>query len=185
MVQMFRMILSLSVSGGLVGLLILLLRPVTKRYFARKWTYYLWLLVLVRLMVPVHVDANVMEYLSRGLAVTVSQQESTDSVDVMAGEADGNVADDLSRREAGVSGADDLSRREADVNVADDLSRREADVNVADDLSRHEADGNVADDLSRRETDAKGTFTAARFFSGACLIWILGIFLSADRKSVV
>lgn len=179
MVQMFRMILSLSVSGGLVGLLILLLRPVTKRYFARKWTYYLWLLVLVRLMVPVHVDANVMEYLSRGLAETVSQQERTDSVDVMAGEADGNVADDLSRREAGVSGADDLSRREADVNVADDLSRREADVNVADDLSRHEADGNVADDLSRRETDAKGTFTAARFFSVACLIWILGIFLSA------
>lgn len=61
MAQIFRVILSLSVSGGLIGLLIMLLRPVTRRVFAKKWTYYLWLLVLVRLMVPVHADINIME----------------------------------------------------------------------------------------------------------------------------
>lgn len=86
MTQIFRMILSLSVSGGLVGLLILLFRPVTRRRFAKKWTYYLWLLVLVRLIVPVHVEANVMEYLSGRLATVVSQQEKAGGTSVMPSE---------------------------------------------------------------------------------------------------
>ena len=68
MTQLFSVILSLSVSGGLVGLLILAFRPVTGRYFAKRWTYYLWLLVIVRLLVPVHGELNLMEYLSANLA---------------------------------------------------------------------------------------------------------------------
>lgn len=161
MAQMFRMILSLSVSGGLVGLLILMLRPVTKRYFARKWTYYLWLLVLVRLMVPVHVDANVMEYLSGRLAVTISQQEKAVSVGMMAGETDGNGMDELSRSESVMNGADGLNPGEADVNEADRLNRSEAVMNEA-------AGPGLA-----------GAFSTARFFSVACIVWLLGILVSA------
>lgn len=80
MVQVFRMIVSLSISGGLIGLLLMLLRPFTRRFFTKKWTYYLWLLVLVRLMVPVHVDLNVMEYLSGKLAQIGSLQENVNVV---------------------------------------------------------------------------------------------------------
>ena len=68
MTQLFSVILSLSVSGGLVGLLILAFRPVAGRYFAKRWTYYLWLLVIARLLVPVHGELNLMEYLSGKLA---------------------------------------------------------------------------------------------------------------------
>ncbi len=68
MTQLFSVILSLSVSGGLVGLLVLAFRPVAGRYFAKRWTYYLWLLVIVRLLVPVHGELNLMEYLSGKLA---------------------------------------------------------------------------------------------------------------------
>lgn len=78
MAQVFYMILSLSVSGGLIGLLILLIRPVTKRLFAKKWAYYLWLLVLVRLMVPIHVDVNVMERLSTRLSEVLERQENVE-----------------------------------------------------------------------------------------------------------
>lgn len=80
MVQVFRVIVSLSISGGLIGLLLMLLRPFTRRFFTKKWTYYLWLLVLVRLMVPVHVDLNVMEYLSGKLAQIGSLQENVNVV---------------------------------------------------------------------------------------------------------
>ena len=48
MAQIFGVVLSLSVSGALVGLIILLIRPVTRKIFSKKWTYYLWLLVLIR-----------------------------------------------------------------------------------------------------------------------------------------
>lgn len=58
MEQLFKIILSLSISGTMVGGVILLIRPVTKRYFSKRWTYYLWLLVLCRLLLPVHVGVN-------------------------------------------------------------------------------------------------------------------------------
>lgn len=66
--RLFSVILSLSISGGLVGLLILLMRPLTDRFFAKRWTYYLWFLVIARLLLPVHADVNLMEYLSVRLA---------------------------------------------------------------------------------------------------------------------
>lgn len=67
MEQIFRVVLSLSVSGSLIGLLLLLFRPVTGRFFARWWMYYLWLLVIVRLLTPIHADVNLMDYLSNTL----------------------------------------------------------------------------------------------------------------------
>ncbi len=71
MEQIFRVILSLSVSGSLVGLLLLLFRPITGRVFSKRWTYYLWLLVLVRLLMPIHGNINLMEYLSVNLETAV------------------------------------------------------------------------------------------------------------------
>ncbi len=64
MTQLFLVILSLSVSGGLVGLLVLAFRPAAGHYFSKRWAYCLWLLVIARLLVPVHVDINLMAYLS-------------------------------------------------------------------------------------------------------------------------
>ncbi|MBD5518501.1 MAG: M56 family metallopeptidase [Lachnospiraceae bacterium] len=98
MEQIFRVILSLSISGGMVGLLILLFRPVSRRFFAKKWTYYLWLLVLVRLLVPIHADINLMGQLSAMLAATDSRQvsmgEASESGHVANVEAEtGNVSD--------------------------------------------------------------------------------------------
>lgn len=46
----------LSLSGTVLGLLLWLLRPLTRRLFSWKWHYYLWLAVLLRLVLPVHVD---------------------------------------------------------------------------------------------------------------------------------
>ncbi len=78
MAQLFSVVLSLSLSGALVGLLILLFRPLTGRFFAKKWTYYLWLLVIVRLLVPLHADINLMGYLSAELTAAVAGQTDAD-----------------------------------------------------------------------------------------------------------
>lgn len=76
MERLFQVILSLSVSGSLVGLLLLLFRPITKRFFSKRWTYYLWLLVVVRLLVPVHAEINLMAYLSGNLSAAVESRQS-------------------------------------------------------------------------------------------------------------
>lgn len=56
--QMFLCALSLSLSGALTGLLILIIRPVTKRFLSKGWNYYIWLLVVARLMIPVSVEMD-------------------------------------------------------------------------------------------------------------------------------
>lgn len=52
--QIFLIVLSLSLSGALIGTLIAAVHPLTGRYFSKKWNYYIWLLVIVRLLLPFH-----------------------------------------------------------------------------------------------------------------------------------
>lgn len=64
--QIFMCVLSLSLSGALTGLLILLIRPVTGRFLSKRWNYYIWLLVIVRLMIPVYFDMGYSSMLMKG-----------------------------------------------------------------------------------------------------------------------
>lgn len=58
-----------------------MIRPVTKKYFSKRWSYYLWLLVLFRLMIPVHTGVNLMNSLYTGLPEwgTVWMREKTNA----------------------------------------------------------------------------------------------------------
>ena len=48
----FRSILSLSFSGTLLIILIFLCKPLLKDRISKRWQYYMWLVVIVRLLVP-------------------------------------------------------------------------------------------------------------------------------------
>ena len=49
--QIFLCVLSLSLSGALTGLVLLLIHPFTKGVFSKRWNYYIWLLVAARLLI--------------------------------------------------------------------------------------------------------------------------------------
>ncbi|MBD5457698.1 MAG: M56 family metallopeptidase [Lachnospiraceae bacterium] len=78
-------ILSLSLSGALVGMLILLIHPLTGKLFSRKWNYYVWFLVIIRLLVPMQFTAALPGGIAFNLnpaqeqtAAKVSAQETTE-----------------------------------------------------------------------------------------------------------
>lgn len=50
--ELFKIILSLSLSGTILILLLLLLCPLYKNRLSKRWQYYIWLLVIVRLLLP-------------------------------------------------------------------------------------------------------------------------------------
>ena len=56
MEKVFACVLSLSLSGAVTGIGLLLVHPLTKKCLSKKWNYYIWLLVAVRLMIPVHIE---------------------------------------------------------------------------------------------------------------------------------
>ena len=53
MSELLKWILSLSLSGAVLILLLMLLRPLVRERVSRRWQYYIWLLVIARLLLPV------------------------------------------------------------------------------------------------------------------------------------
>ncbi len=56
--HLFLTVLSLSLSGALIGIGIAAIRPLTGRCFSKKWNYYIWLLVVARLLIPFRLETN-------------------------------------------------------------------------------------------------------------------------------
>ncbi len=54
--HLFITILSLSLSGALVGSILLLTHPLTERVLSKRWNYYIWLLLVVRLALPINFE---------------------------------------------------------------------------------------------------------------------------------
>lgn len=52
MEKLFLNIVSLSLTGAVIGGILMLLHPLTRKYFSKKWNYYIWLILALRLMFP-------------------------------------------------------------------------------------------------------------------------------------
>lgn len=51
--EVFKSILLMSAAGGISGIILLCLKPVTGKQFSPKWQYYIWLTVLIAMILPV------------------------------------------------------------------------------------------------------------------------------------
>ena len=51
--EIFRNVLIMSAAGGVLSLILLAARPLTKKRFSSGWRYYIWLSVLLVMTVPV------------------------------------------------------------------------------------------------------------------------------------
>lgn len=160
MAQLFSMILSLSISGGLVGLLVLLFRPVSERIFSRRWTYYLWLLVLVRLLIPVHADINLMEYLSVKLTAVGSGLAEVGDTAEMAGEnSRAKTSINVSDRVEGSGGEETRDAGGEDAAWAGGTERSDSGMN-----------SKTGDDIR------------AHLLQFAAIVWIFGVLLMVLRR---
>ena len=67
MTEILKTVLSLSLSGSLLILLLFLLRPVIKERLSKRWQYYIWLVVAARLMLPFAPEENFMGTFFQGI----------------------------------------------------------------------------------------------------------------------
>ena len=56
LVEVFKALLLTSVIGTVLVAVLMLLRPVTKKFFSAGWHYYMWLAVLLVMVLPVKFD---------------------------------------------------------------------------------------------------------------------------------
>lgn len=81
----FLTILSLSLSSAVTGMLILAVRPLTGKFFSGKWNYYIWFLVMLRLLLPVQLTSA----LPGGMAFDISKEAAEEVPGESGGETNG------------------------------------------------------------------------------------------------
>ena len=74
--EFMKILLSLSVSGTLLLLLILGLKQIYKNTFSRRWQYYIWVIVVLRFVIPFTPDTMNVRNLFEMLNTTVITNDS-------------------------------------------------------------------------------------------------------------
>ena len=59
MIEIFTLFLSLSLSGTIIALILFLLKPIINDRFSRTWQYYIWLIVIIRLLLPFSPESGI------------------------------------------------------------------------------------------------------------------------------
>lgn len=70
----FSVLLSLSFSGGLMVLLLFFLCALLRKRVSSKWQYYIWIVVIVRLLLPFAPERNLAGWLGERLNAFVHTQ---------------------------------------------------------------------------------------------------------------
>lgn len=73
--ETLKVVLSLSLSGALLILLLFLLRFLFKERLSKRWQYYIWLVVVARLLFPFAPETNLMATLFQGTDRASEQME--------------------------------------------------------------------------------------------------------------
>ena len=82
--EFMKILLSLSVSGTLLLLLILGLKPLYKSRFSKRWQYYIWIIVTLRFLLPFTPDTTIVGSLFEKPGTTVITNEIPTSPNVPA-----------------------------------------------------------------------------------------------------
>ena len=82
MSEFIKILLSLSVSGALLLLLILGLKPLYKNKFSKRWQYYIWIVVALRFLLPFTPDTTIIGSLFEKFDTTAITNEIPTSPNV-------------------------------------------------------------------------------------------------------
>ncbi len=73
--ETIKLILSLSLSGSILALLIFLFKPFIKHKISKSVQYYLWIVVLFRLVIPYSFEENIMNHVFYGEQTAIDSQK--------------------------------------------------------------------------------------------------------------
>lgn len=83
MQKLFYLYLSVSLSASVIIAVLFLCRPLWKRRFSKSWQYYIWLLAVVRLLIPLSPSPGMIgraadwgtERLAAGLSAVMASED--------------------------------------------------------------------------------------------------------------
>lgn len=76
MTDLIKLIVSLSLSGALLILLLFLLKPLWKDKISKQWQYYIWIIAVMRLIFPFALQTNLVGSLFGRFEQLITQTET-------------------------------------------------------------------------------------------------------------
>ena len=156
--QVFLTIVSLSLSGALIGILILCLRPLTRRLFSKRWNYYIWLVMVARLLIPVSLGINLMGSL------------------FAAGNEWSSIRAESAVRTESVIGTENAIGEETDQVTADQQMKYGSSVITDREQLK------ISSEKISSEKSVQSPLNGQTVFSYLWLVWLFGAVLSACIK---
>ena len=93
MTDFIKILLSLSASGTVLVIILFLFRPLYKNRLSQKWQYYIWLVVIARLLLPFTVGFNIMENIFGQVYSEFAHIETESNAKAEKGKTDSLVID--------------------------------------------------------------------------------------------
>lgn len=176
----FLNMLSLSLSGALIGAMILVIHPLTGKFFSKKWNYYIWLVVLIRLLVPVQVTASLPGGIELDMSYIRSEKADMGAMKSMTGDmlkVSGNILEGVT---------EDPSDNKMENTV--EVMPGDITADIADSTGEDLREGGesrqsrlLAMESAEQNLRLDDTLLAALFF-GAELLWLAGFFTALFMK---
>lgn len=165
--ELLNIILSLSFSGTLLGFIILAIKPVISRFVSKKWQYYIWIFVVLRMLTPFTIEINFVNHL---LEQTQSLFQSKKTI---VSEINTDLDFNSSNLE---SNNIDISNTESFSTIGDLDSNAPNDyiTNHTDNTKEMFPDTNIE---NYNDSKKKTRSTLSSFLSYAWIFWIFGAIL--------
>lgn len=203
--DVMRMVFSLSLSGTLLIVVLFLCKPFYKNRISRRWQYYIWLVVIARLLIPFAPKQNLMGMMFDRMEQATAEQEaglSEQSVERKAGsleqptQREAGSAEQLEEREVGApeqvtekeaGSAEQLAEQPAEEKKTESGLKSSESVSEADTVST----GSYADRPDITDADMQPTASyitgknAADILQYLWLIWLGGAAFLLIRRVTV
>lgn len=172
--EFLKILLSLSLSGTLLTLLLFLLRPLWKNRLSKRWQYYIWLVVIARLLIPWTPEPGLIGnlFLQAEYALTIPVQEP-DSSDYIT---DSSHKSSLSDFRA------DLEQAPTPSDLAADSSHTSALTDSADTIASQRT---VHPPLVGMIPDILSKITPEHIIYFLAFLWLTGTLLLFVRKVTI
>lgn len=92
MTDFLILLLSLSLSGSFLVILLSVSRPVLGKAFSGTWMYYIWAIVALRMLLPITPEQGLLNHVIRSSGQPRQEQSLSGSTDLQAGEQAGNTS---------------------------------------------------------------------------------------------
>lgn len=77
--ELLKVLLSLSISGTLLIFILILCNPLIKNKISKSWQYYIWLIVIARLLLPFTLETNLVGNVFQQIDNVIPQSEMIES----------------------------------------------------------------------------------------------------------